>query len=108
MQFLGISVEDWLAVVTIVGSVCGVLIKGFKWAFHSAYKEESETNRRTFERLSDTVDTLNSTVKDLRTDLSNNNETLSDHEKRIVKLEIKNELEHEEDDDKDKEVAAND
>ena len=90
MRFLGISVEDWLAVITIVGSVCTVLIKGFKWAFHSAYKEESESNRKTFERLSDTVDTLNRTVKDLRGDLSENNKTLNEHERRITTLEVEN------------------
>lgn len=93
MRILGISVEDWLAVVTIIGSVCGVLIKGFKWAFHSAYKEESESNRRTFERLSDTVDTLNDTVKDLRGDLSENNKALNEHERRITTLEVKSGIE---------------
>lgn len=97
MQVLGISVEDWLAVITIVGSVYTVLIKGFKWAFHSVYKEESESNRKTFQRLSDTVSKLNNTVDELRSDLSKNNETLNRHDKQILALQFKTGLKKEDD-----------
>lgn len=101
MQVLGISVEDWLAVLTIIVTVCTALIKGFKWAFHSAYKEESENNRKTFEKLSDTVNTLNETVTELRTDLSKNNETINRHERQILALQFKTGLKKEDDVDDD-------
>lgn len=98
MTFLGISVEDWVAIITICGTFLTVLIKGFKWAFHSAYLEEAENNKKTFDKLTDTVNTLNDTVKSLRDDLSRNNSTLNEHERRLIVLETKEGIH---DDDKD-------
>lgn len=86
MTFLGLSLEDWVAIITISGTVLTILIKGFKWAFHSAYLEESE---KTFEKLNDTVTTLNNTVESLREDLNRNNTTLNQHERRLIILETK-------------------
>lgn len=89
MTFLGLTLEDWVAIITIIGAILTILIKGFKWAFHSAYLEESETNKQTFEKLNDTVTTLNNTVESLREDLNANNSTLNQHEKRLIVLETK-------------------
>lgn len=89
MQIFGFSIEDWVAIITISGTVLTILIKGFKWAFHSAYLEESEANQKTFEKLNDTVTTLNNTVESLREDLSKNNTTLNEHERRLIILETK-------------------
>lgn len=89
MRFLGLSLEDWVAIITISGTVLTILIKGFKWAFHSAYLEESEANQKTFEKLNDTVTTLNNTVESLREDLNRNNTTLNQHERRLIVLETK-------------------
>ncbi|MFK5676018.1 hypothetical protein [Ligilactobacillus sp. LYQ60] len=89
MTFLGISLEDWTAIIGIAGTFLTILIRGFKWAFHSAYLEESEENKKTFDRLTDTVSTLNRTVESLRDDLSKNNSVLNEHEKRLIVLETK-------------------
>lgn len=89
MSFLGLTLEDWVAIITIVGAVVASLIKGFKWAFHSSYIEENEATQEMFDRLNDTVTTLNNTVESLREDLNRNNTTLNQHEKRLIVLEAK-------------------
>lgn len=89
MTFLGISLEDWTAIIGIGGTFLTILIRGFKWAFHSAYLEESQENKKTFDKLTETVSALNENVKSLRDDLSRNNSTLNEHEKRLIVLETK-------------------
>ncbi len=99
MRFLGFSIEDWVALVSIIGSSLTVLIWGFKRAFHSVYEQESLKNKNKFQRLVEAIDDfkdtqthLNETMHDIQVELNRNNSKLVDHEIRISKLETKEEV----------------
>ena len=97
MTFLGLSLEDLLAIVSIGGVGISVLIWGFKKAFHSVYETESRHQQQLLSKLIDTVDdfshiqgNLNETITELKRYLKESNKTLRRHEVRLTVLEEMN------------------
>lgn len=96
MQILGLSAQDWVALLSIVSTAVGVLIWGFKKAFHNVYERESKAQQELTSRLIDTMDdfkhtqcTLNETMKEIQNDLKQTNATINNHEVRLSIVEEK-------------------
>lgn len=96
MNILGLSAQDWVALLSIISTAIGVLIWGFKKAFHNVYERESKTQQELTSRLIDMVDdfkhtqsNLNETMKELQNDLKQTNATINNHEVRLSIVEEK-------------------
>ena len=96
MKLLGFSVEDWLALLSIISIAVGFLVWGFKKSFKSVYENVSQKQEKAFADLAHSVEEfkigqnqLNSTIKELKNSLENSNKTLLNHEHRITKIETK-------------------
>ena len=96
MKLLGFSVEDWLALLSIISIAVGFLVWGFKKYFKSVYENASAKQEKAFADLAYSVEEfkigqsqLNSTIKESKNSLENSNKTLLNHEHRITKIETK-------------------
>lgn len=94
MNILGLSAQDWVALLSIISTAVGVLIWGFRKAFHTVYEKESQTQQELTSRLIDTMDdfkhtqcNLNETMKEIQNDLKQTNATINNHEVRLAVLE---------------------
>lgn len=94
MRFLGLSLEDWVAILGIISTVVGVIIGAVKIIVHNAYEKENTKNERALDTLVKSVDTLNltqhnlnETIKELKNDLKTNRDKLNEHDTKIAVLE---------------------